>query len=455
MDNLSRASPNVKSPDMRALLVYSNASLVGALVEENNVWRFRYDREWVSNPDAYPLAPSLPLGLDEILDGSSTRPVQWYFDNLLPEERLREIVAKEAGIRNPSDSFSLLEYLGKESAGSLTLLRVDEEIEHRRELRALPDEELSERIRGLPRSSLVKQQIKRMSLAGAQHKMLAVIKGRDAPSLYEPMGAAPSTHILKPDHPDVADYPASVMNEYVTMLLSKAAKLRVPEVRIRFVPEPVYCIERFDRNYSRADMDNAPPTHSAEVERLHVLDACQLLNLDSAYKYSDASLEALSRLIELSTNKASTRLDLFRWLVFNMAVGNNDNHLKNLSFFMSAEGLELAPHYDMLCTLAYETTAITQGPNNWEEALLVFPLPAAKRFSEVTRERVIEAGALLGLRPSIAGRIVDEIRERIQEEVPKLLDADMEYLKGNAQRIRVANVMRHIVIREMLDRLRA
>ncbi|MNY34442.1 hypothetical protein D3C86_1687840 [compost metagenome] len=52
------------SPDMRALLVYSNATLVGALFEENKIWGFRYDGAWVSKPDAYPLAPSLPLGLD-------------------------------------------------------------------------------------------------------------------------------------------------------------------------------------------------------------------------------------------------------------------------------------------------------------------------------------------------------------------------------------------------------
>ena len=47
------------------------------------------------------------------------------------------------------------------------------------------------------------------------------------------------------------------MNGQVTVLLAKAAKSQVPEPRIRFFPETVECIERFDRNGSVADRDNA------------------------------------------------------------------------------------------------------------------------------------------------------------------------------------------------------
>jgi serine/threonine-protein kinase HipA len=50
------------------------------------------------------------------------RPVQWYFDNLLPEEKLREQIALDARLRDKDDAFALLEYLGAESAGALILL---------------------------------------------------------------------------------------------------------------------------------------------------------------------------------------------------------------------------------------------------------------------------------------------------------------------------------------------
>jgi serine/threonine-protein kinase HipA len=151
--------------------------------------------------------------------------VQWYFDNLLPEEKLRELIAADARLRSHEDAFALLEYLGAESAGSLTLLPPGELPPDRSDLQPLPYEALSRRILGLPRTTLTREAPKRMSLAGAQHKLLAVLKDRD---VYEPVGATPSTHILKPDHPDSATYPASTYLEWLTMRLASAAKLACP-----------------------------------------------------------------------------------------------------------------------------------------------------------------------------------------------------------------------------------
>lgn len=445
-----------KPPVARALVVYSNGDRVGALFEHHNIWELNYDPDWVARPDAFALALSLRLDALDIRDGASERPVQWFFDNLLPEERLREVVIKEAGIRALDDAFALLSYLGKESAGSLTLLPHAAPLEQGRQLEALPDSELSARIRNLPKSSLVGQQRKRMSLAGAQHKMLAVIKPGQMPDLYEPVGSAASTHILKPNHPDVSDYPASVMNEYVTMSLARAAKLEVPLVEIRYVPEPVYCIQRFDRVYSDKDMERAPQMESAEVRRRHVLDGCQLLNIPSVMKYSSASLDTLNRLIAHCRNKASTRLALFRWLVFNLLVGNNDNHLKNLSFFVSHQGIELAPHYDLLCTLAYDTKALsdTADLKDWLERPLVFPLANAHQFFQVTRPRAVEGGVALGLTAAMAERILDETRVHVLKAIPDLLGEDVPHLSGNAQHLRVALAMRHIVMAEMLEKLK-
>lgn len=57
---------------------------------------------------------------------------------------------------------------------------------------------------------------KRMSVAGAQHKLPVVYRDDE---LYEPVGREPSTHILKPDHQS-DDYPASVINEYAMQRLA-------------------------------------------------------------------------------------------------------------------------------------------------------------------------------------------------------------------------------------------
>ena len=105
----------------RQLNVWINNVLVGVLRESNGLWAFAYSQEWLSRPDAHALSPGLPLQPNEHVDGASVRPVQWYFDNLLPEEGQRLLIAQRIGTA-VADAFSLLQRFGAESAGSLTLL---------------------------------------------------------------------------------------------------------------------------------------------------------------------------------------------------------------------------------------------------------------------------------------------------------------------------------------------
>ena len=45
---------------MRRLNVYIGTALVGALREEEDLWRFEYDAKWITVPGGYDLAPGLP-----------------------------------------------------------------------------------------------------------------------------------------------------------------------------------------------------------------------------------------------------------------------------------------------------------------------------------------------------------------------------------------------------------
>lgn len=53
-----------------------------------------------------------------------------------------------------------------------------------------------------------------------------------------------------------------------------------------------------------------------------------------------------------SKNPAAQRLQLLRWVLFQVLIGNTDAHAKNLSFLGDASGFYLAPAYDLVCTLA-------------------------------------------------------------------------------------------------------
>lgn len=73
----------------RALLALINSKPIGTLQEVNGIWAFRYTDAWLMNPQRFALSPHLPLTDETLLDLSTKRPVQWYFDNLLPEEGQR------------------------------------------------------------------------------------------------------------------------------------------------------------------------------------------------------------------------------------------------------------------------------------------------------------------------------------------------------------------------------
>jgi len=263
----------------------------------------------------------------------------------------------------------------------------------------------------LPKAPLTHAAIKRMSLAGAQHKLAVVLQEG---ALFEPAGATPSTHILKPDHLD-KDYAHSVINEWFVMRLARKLRLNVPDVHRRYVPSPVYLIDRFDRI-----------SDAQGRQRRHVIDACQLLGLDRSFKYSQGSMDNLALLANACRSPAVARSRLFGWLVFNVFIGNSDAHLKNLSFLVSHEGVQLAPFYDLLSVAIYDTPAFDK--NGWPaQSQLAWPILDVRHFSDINRAVLLEAGAALNLAKGTAERLLENLRSRIAREAEALYaEVEME-----------------------------
>ncbi len=93
----------------RSLCASINQAEVGTLREVDGLWSFQYSQTWLNNPLGYALSPSLPLATAPLLDGASQRPVQWYFDNLLPEEEQRILLSADARL-DSADAFGLLAF---------------------------------------------------------------------------------------------------------------------------------------------------------------------------------------------------------------------------------------------------------------------------------------------------------------------------------------------------------
>ena len=431
----------------RSLRASINQMEVGTLQEMAGLWSFQYAADWLGNPQCFALSPHLPLTAEFLLDGASKRPVQWYFDNLLPEEGQRVLLAGDAKLA-AADAFGLLAWYGAESAGSVTLLPPEAAPQAAEPLRPLPDDGLEARIRQLPKAPLAHAAIKRMSLAGAQHKLAVVLRGG---VLFEPAGATPSTHILKPDHLD-EDYPHSVINEWFVMRLAKRLGLDVPVVHRRYVPSPVYLIDRFDR---------VPDEQG--WQRRHVIDACQLLGLDRSFKYSQGNMENLATLANACRSPAVARSRLFGWLVFNVLVGNSDAHLKNLSFLVSHEGVQLAPHYDLLSVATYDTPAFDK--KGWPpQTQLAWPILGMRYFSDINRKVLLEAGASLNLAKGTADRLLENLRGRtvpeavalyaeVEAENAQIVHARPELSATMAGESRCLRAILHTAIKEMTKQI--
>jgi len=326
----------------RSLTVWWEGDVVGRLqLNQHGDMVFAYDPAWLSDPRKPAISASLPKRADPY-DRRACRP---FFGGLLPEEAQREAVARALGL-SPQNEFALLDALGGDVAGALTLWPEGEPPPGPAEAASampLDDGALIELLDTLPqRPFLAGREGLRLSLAGAQEKLPVVLAdGRVA----LPAPGQPTTHILKPP---IARFPGTTENEAFSMQLAAAIGLDVAAVEPRKAGDRTFMlIHRYDRA-TAAD---------GKVRRLHQEDFCQALGIASDRKYAAEGGPTFKAAFEL-VRRVSARpaIDVLRLLdaaIFNVAIGNADAHGKNFSFLYTPDGIALAPLYDLMMTVAY------------------------------------------------------------------------------------------------------
>jgi serine/threonine-protein kinase HipA len=323
------------------LIVWWDGRVTGCLyLGPDGDTQFAYDAAWLADTTV----PALSFSLPKQTEPFNRRACQPFFGGILPEEGQRTAIARALGV-SADNEFRLLEYLGGEVAGALTLLPEGEAPALRSAAapKLLNDDDLVQLLDHLPmRPMLAGEDGLRLSLAGAQSKLpVLVIDGQIA----LPVPGQPTSHILKPP---IARFAGTTENEYFCMSLARAVGLDVAPVEMRTVRDRSFLlITRYDRVTGPA----------GEVTRLHQEDFAQALGVPSHRKYASEGGPNFPDCFAL-LRRAATRppRDILRLLdaaIFNLIIGNADAHAKNFSLLHRDGAITLAPLYDLLSTTLY------------------------------------------------------------------------------------------------------
>jgi serine/threonine-protein kinase HipA len=166
--------------------------------------------------------------------------------------------------------------------------------------------------------------------------------------------------------------------EYKTSLLAKKCGIDMPETRL--FRNRYFGTRRFDLE---------------ETRRKHVHSASGLLY--ASYRLPSLDYSGLMQATLALTRNMKEVEKMFRLMVFNVAIGNKDDHAKNFSFIYENNAWILAPAYDLLPSSGFNGhhTTTVNGKGNPEitdclevARLTAFPLKKAKEIIEEIRDEV-------------------------------------------------------------------
>lgn len=380
-------------PASRYLEVWLHELHVGWLCEADRVTRFVATEQYGMDAQRSTLSFSMTVpGADQITRQillNQYDPAMYrergelppFFAGLMPEGTLRRRLAATRTDAVDMDAFGILAAAGEDLPGAVRVVPADL---HRLSPTALQ----YKHVRGgatAPEGAFPGA----ASLAGVQDKLaLSVLPGWQQYGV--PSKGKLTNVIAKLPRPEDD---SQVMNEYVCMKLASLAGVEIAPCKLvsmsdlRDHPDLVaelgastqtLLLDRFDRGTTGP---------------IHMEDACQLLTLMPAQKYS--GLDQITTFIRILDRFGQRGIEdirqFFIRLAVNTLIGNADAHLKNFSvLYRNRSHPELSPAYDIVCTAA---------------------LPGYKGFSKnvaidrAQQSETLETYITLATKAGLAGRI--------------------------------------------------
>ena len=170
--------------------------------------------------------------------------------------------------------------------------------------------------------------------------------------------------------------------------LAAMCGLHVPEARLEKFSQygSTYLVKRFDRSGAR---------------RIHYASAMTLLGKTDGASAGDGSsyLDIASFIKSQGANPKADLLELWKRIVFNMAVSNTDDHLRNHAFLLSSRGWTLSPMFDV-------------NPEAYGDE---FSLNVDETDNHIRPELAISVAEYFGIRKKDAESIAADIRKTVGE----------------------------------------
>ncbi len=231
------------------------------------------------------------------------------------------------------------------------------------------------------------QRASRMSIQGVQPKLSAILNIKDG--VFEIVDKN-GRYILKPQHHIFPELP---QNEDLSMRLAESIGIEVSLHGLIYSKDGslTYFIKRFDRK--------------GQKDKVAVEDFAQLAGMSRDTKYN-YTMEKLVKLIDdYCTFPAVEKVKLFKRVLFNFLIGNEDMHLKNYSIIIRSAKVELSPAYDLL-----NSSIVLKG------AVEEIALPVKGKKSNLTRDVLV--GYFGKERCNLTDPVIERTLETIQSALP-------------------------------------
>ncbi len=321
----------------------------------------RYDEAWMASDEGRALSLSLPftVGLEHRGDV-----VAHYFDNLLPDNPdIRRRLRRRFRARS-DDAFDLLTAIGRDCVGAVQLLPPGHAPVGWNRIEAEPQDEtdVEQRLMAVTSEQAFgpdDDDELRISIAGAQEKTALLRMGT---RWYRPLGATPTTHILKLPLGLVgnlrADMTSSVENEWLCAQVLHALGLPVAETAMAtFGSTKALVVTRFDRRWQgivpgAETKARFRPPEGSWIARLPQEDFCQALGVAPDHKYESDGGPTLRHILGVLANSEQADPDRATLALAQLAfwlLAATDGHAKNFSIQHRRGGhFGLTPLYDVL-----------------------------------------------------------------------------------------------------------